>query len=224
MLTSMSLSLYSCIWYLNTASLTYLLKSPKVFTLGRERFVSRKWMRIQSHSKEAPFLSLSAGFLLNLVYFQKFIFFRHCNSPLGVDLILLSIQWQHRCTCTWTCLGSLPNTQSHSTALPSGLASPVALFNPCSRVTVLEIHLYKPRMVFSAKSLLPLSVPADYLLKANFGLMQLPASRERHAILTCCNKVRNGSSPHEAWPKEPYLKRKWERKLWCYTETTMIKV
>lgn len=145
MLTSMSPSLYSCIWYLNTASLTYFLNSPKVFTLGTERFVSRKWMRLQSHSKrEAQFLSLSVRLLLNLVYFLElffFFFFEHCNSPLGVDLILLSIQWQHRCTCTWTCLGSLPKTQSHSTAFPSGLASPVALFNPCSRVTVLEIHL-----------------------------------------------------------------------------------
>lgn len=213
MLTSMSLALYSCVWYLNTASLIYLLNSPKVFTLGKERFVSRKWMSLQSHSKrEAPFLPLSARLLLNLVYFLKFIFFRHCNSPLGVDLILLSIQWEHRCTCTWTCLGSLPKSQSHSTAFPSGLASPVALFNPCSRVTVVEIHLYKLRMVFGAKSLLPLSARADYLLKANFGLMQLPVSRERHAIPTCCNEVRNRSSPHEAHPKEPYLKRKWERK------------
>lgn len=68
-------------------------------------------------------------------------------------------------------------------------------------------------MVFGAKSLLPLSAPADYLLKANFGLMQLPASRERHAIPTHCNKVKNGSSPHKARPNEPYWKKKWERKL-----------
>lgn len=66
-------------------------------------------------------------------------------------------------------------------------------------------------MVFGAKSLLPLSAPADYLLKANFGLMQLTASKERHATPTHCNKVRKGSSPHKACPKEPYLKKKWER-------------
>lgn len=143
------------------------------------------------------------------VYFPKFIF-------LSIVTFLWESTWsysQFSSSSDAHVPGSAPaafQKQSHSTAFPSGLASPVVLFNPCSRITVLEVHLHKLRMASGVKSL-PLSAPADYLLKANFGLMQLTASRERHAIPTCCNKVRKGSSPHEAGPKEPYLKKKWER-------------
>lgn len=66
--------------------------------------------------------------MFNLVYFQKLhYFFQALKLSFGSDLI-------SSVTCTQTCL---PN-QAHSATFPSGLTPLVVLFNPPSRVTVLE--------------------------------------------------------------------------------------
>lgn len=107
----------------------------------------------------------------------------------GNNLVLLSVKWQCKCMCTWTCL---PN-RLHSTMFPSGPASPVALFNPSFRVTVLEIYLQKLRMIFTAKSLPVTSFCSCWLftkrktpISLSKGCLLLEKGMQFHHAITRC--------------------------------------